>query len=247
MAALNPFGQPIGPATPFTRATPPTRATAVSLRGAYCALEPLCAEGHGEALYRAWAAAPDDRGWTYLWHERPPTPAACSALLAAFAATDDPLHFAVVTPAQGAVGTLALMRLDGAHGCFEVGHVNFTSPHLARSRAATEAVFLLLRAGFGAGFRRAEWKCDALNAGSVRAAARYGFSAEGVFRSHIVYKGRTRDTAWFSLLREEWEGPCGMCAAMEKWLQPDNFDASGCQRAPLAAVAAALKGPGGGP
>jgi len=242
--ATNAFGQPIGPPA-GAPATAPTRATARRLPGRWCSLEPLDAAAHGGSLFRAWSLAPDDRGWTYLWAERPATPAACAALLASYAATDDPLHFAVVLPCGAAAGTLSLMRVDARSGCAEVGHVNFASPLLARGTAATEAVYLLLRAAFEGGFRRLEWKCDALNAGSVRAAARYGFTPEGVFREHFAYKGRLRDTAWFSLLRGAWEGAGGARAALEAWLRPANFDASGAQREPLAAVAARLKAAAG--
>ena len=239
MPATDAFGQPIGPPSAYVvhSARAPTRATAAPLRGAYCTLEPLSVASHSASLFRAWSAAADARGWAYLWAERPPTAAACDALVASFSASDDPLHYAVVLPdGGGAVGTAAFMRVDGGHGCVEIGHVNFTSPLLARSRAATEAIYLLLSAAFDAGFRRVEWKCDALNAASVRAAGRYGFTPEGVFRAHIVYKGRERDTAWFALLRGEWEGPTGRRAALEAWLAPSNFDAAGAQRAPLRAI-----------
>lgn len=210
--------------------------------GRYCTLEPLQEQRHADSLWRAWSASPDDSGWTYLWNERPTSPEACTALLSAFAANDDPLHFAVVAAATGeAVGTLALMRLDAAHGNVEVGHVNFTSPLISRSRMATEAVYLLTLAAFDAGFRRVEWKCDALNAPSVRAAARYGFVPEGVFRAHIVYKSRLRDTAWFALLREEWEGPRGRRAALEQWLNSTNFDEAGAQVKSLREISHALQ------
>jgi RimJ/RimL family protein N-acetyltransferase len=221
---------PVGPRCDFLPSSlqPLRRASAPTLRGAYCTLSPLDPASHGADLARAWDLSAES-AWTYLWAPRPQSSAATAALLEGYAATDDPLHFAVCDAAHGgaAVGTLALMRVDMVHGVCELGHINFTSPLVARSRVATEAVALLLRFAFCCGFRRVEWKCDALNAPSVRAAKRYGFTQEGVFREHMVVKGRLRDTAWFSMLVGEW---AESCPALERWLAPSNFDETGKQR-----------------
>jgi RimJ/RimL family protein N-acetyltransferase len=156
------------------------------------------------------------------------------------AASEDPLHFAVVDLASGrAVGTLALMRIDAANGVVEVGHVMF-SPHLQRTPLSTEAQYLLMRHVFDElGYRRYEWKCDSLNAPSRRTAQRLGFTFEGVFRQAIVTKGRNRDTAWFAVIDGDWPA---LRAAFEAWLAPDNFDADGHQRQGLAALRAAHSG-----
>lgn len=234
----NEFGQPIGPElVGWVPLAPPPH---VALEGRYCTLQPLAAAAHAADLHAAWALAPDARGWTYLFAERPTDAAGALSLVAGAAARADERHYAVMLPAAAAgeravaVGSLAFMRIDPAHGVLEIGHVNFTSPRLAATRAATEAVALLLRTAFASGFRRVEWKCDALNAPSRRAAARYGFAAEGVFRGAVVYKGRERDTAWFAITRNDWPH---VEAALDAWLAADNFDERGVQRTQLRAGA----------
>jgi RimJ/RimL family protein N-acetyltransferase len=133
----------------------------------------------------------------------------------------------------------SLMRLDPDHGVIEVGHIWF-APALQRTRQATEAIYLLARYAFDdLGNRRLEWKCDSLNAPSRRAAERFGFVFEGVFRQHMVVKGRNRDTAWFSITDAEWPA---RRAAFQEWLAPANFDSSGRQRQPLASVRAQIEG-----
>jgi len=128
------------------------------------------------------------------------------------------------------LGVASLMRIDPANGVIEVGNINF-APALSRTRAATEAMYLLMRRAFDElGYRRYEWKCDALNVPSRQAAARLGFTYEGTFRQAITYKGRNRDTAWFSILDSEWPR---LRAGFEQWLAPSNFDAQDQQRSPL--------------
>ncbi len=159
---------------------------------------------------------------------------AFDAWLAGHAASRDPQFFAVVEQASGrALGLLAYLGITPAHGCIEIGHVAFGAA-LQRRPGATEALYLLARRVFDEfGYRRLEWKCDARNARSRRAAERLGFSYEGLFRQHRVVKGRNRDTAWFALLDGEWP----RCrAAFERWLAADNFDAEGQQRQRLAAL-----------
>jgi RimJ/RimL family protein N-acetyltransferase len=150
------------------------------------------------------------------------------------AASEDPLFFAVVDKATGrAEGRLSLMRFDPAHGVIETGHLLF-GPRLGQTRGATEAVYLLARHIFDAlGYRRFEWKCNNANEPSKRAAGRFGFAFEGVFRQHMVIKGENRDTAWYSMLDGEWPA---RRRAFERWLEPSNFDDAGRQRLSLSAL-----------
>ncbi len=229
-ARTNALGQPVGP--PVEGWTERARPPRTPMTGRYCTLEPLDAERHAAALFDAHADAPDERDWTYLFAPPPSDLAAFHASVASAAASLDPLNFAVVDHATGAaVGTAALMRIDPVHGVIEVGGITY-SPRLQRTRAGTEAMYLLMRRAFDElGYRRYEWKCDSLNAPSIAAAHRYGFRFEGIFRQAIVYKGRNRDTAWFSIIDSEWPA---VRAAFESWLSEENFDASGRQRHSLA-------------
>jgi RimJ/RimL family protein N-acetyltransferase len=229
----NQFDQPIGAAVPGWSERPrPPRDT---LPGRYCRLEPVAVDLHAADLYAAYMEAPDDRDWTYLFSERPHTPAIFREYLAGLAASEDPLHYVILDEAAKPVGTAALMRIEPNHGVIEVGCITF-SPRLKRTRAGTEAMYLLMRLVFDQlGFRRYEWKCDSLNSASRSAAERYGFTFEGIFRRAIVYKGRSRDTAWYSVVAEEWPR---IRSAFETWLNPGNFDDAGRQRRPLSIVRA---------
>lgn len=202
------------------------------MAGRYCTLEKLDVARHGEALRAAYAEAPDDRDWTYLFAERPTTAEGWRQFFTANAAPRDPYYYAIIDHRTGqAVGLSAYLRIDPANGVIEVGHVNY-APRLQRTPAGTEAQYLLMRRAFDElGYRRYEWKCDALNAPSRAAALRYGFTFEGLFRQAIIYKGRTRDTTWFSIIDREWPQ---RKAAFESWLEPGNFDAAGRQRRSLA-------------
>lgn len=225
----NAYGQPVGPLLPgwTARPLPPRRA----IEGRYCVLEPLDAARHADDLHAAYAQAPDGRDWTYLGVERPADLAGTRAHIERAAQSADPMHFAVVDPQSGrAIGTLALMRIDPANGAIEVGSVNF-SPLLKHTPMSTEAQHLLMKLAFDElGYRRYEWKCDNFNEPSKRAAMRLGFQFEGVFRQAVVYKGRSRDTAWFSITDGEWPM---LRTAFERWLAPANFDAEGRQRMAL--------------
>lgn len=226
----NQSGQPIGEPLPGWQPVPLPDATI--LPGRFCRLERLDVDRHAEQLHTAYATAPDGRDWTYL-----STPGPFASIDAyrdwARAAADsaDPRHYTVIENAGGrAVGTLALMRHDPANGVIEVGAVQY-SPLLQRTPAATEAQYLLMRYVFDdLGYRRYEWKCDSLNERSRRAARRLGFVYEGTFRQAVVYKGRSRDTAWFSLTDAEWPA---VEQALESWLDPANFNDAGAQRRPL--------------
>ncbi|GAC1308290.1 MAG: GNAT family protein [Steroidobacteraceae bacterium] len=229
----NQYGQSIGPAVAgwVERPRPPR----AMLRGRYCRLEPVEAR-HGPDLFAAYMDASDGRDWTYLFTERPETEAAFREYLDKLATSTDPLHFTVVDSATGkALGSAALMRIDPVHGVIEVGSITY-SPRLKKTRIGTEAMYLLMRMIFDElGYRRYEWKCDSLNLASRSAAKRYGFTFEGIFRNAVVYKGRSRDTAWFSILAGEWPR---LRHAFETWLQPQNFDHRGRHRQALANLTA---------
>ena len=206
---------------------------AVTVAGRWVTLEPLSAVRHGAAL---WSAVEGhDEVWKWLGDGPYAGEAALTEALAAKeAAADTPggaRFFAIVPASVGsAVGYASLMRMDSANGVIEVGNVMF-SPALQRTPAATEAMFLMARYIFDElGYRRYEWKCNALNAPSRRAAERLGFSFEGVFRQHMVIKGQNRDTAWYSMLDHEWPA---RKTAFEAWLAPGNFAASGKQKRTL--------------
>jgi len=229
---LNQWHQPIGDPLPQWQARPlPTR---LQLHGRYCRLEPIDAGQHAQDLFDAYADAPDGSDWTYMASGPFDHADSYRQYAAQLQQSHDPLHFAVIDLASGrAVGSLALMRIDARNGVIEVGHVAL-SRRLKRTRVATEAQFLLMRYAFDTlGYRRYEWKCDSLNAPSRHAAQRLGFSFEGIFRQAIVYRARSRDTAWFSIIDGEWPT---LRTAFDAWLDPANFDGDGQQRQSLAAL-----------
>ena len=200
-------------------------------------LEPLDPSRHGDQLYAETAGA--DSSWDYLAYGPFPDRDEFVRWLEQRAPLDDPLTFAIVDRASAtARGLASLMRMDPANGVIEIGHI-WLSPRLQRTRQATEAIYLISRYGFELGNRRLEWKCDALNAASRRAAERFGFVFEGVFRQHMVIKDRNRDTAWYSITDAEWPS---RRAAFEAWLAPDNFDSSGAQKRALSELRAASTG-----
>ncbi|MEV0528810.1 GNAT family protein [Streptomyces sp. NPDC050439] len=229
---LNAYDQPVGDPLPgWTARAAPAR---VDLDGAYCRLEPLDAERHAADLYAAYATETDGRNWTYLPDEPFDSEEGYRRWAQAAARSADPLHYAVIDRTAGrAVGTLSLMRHDPANGVIEVGYVVF-SPLMQRTALSTEAQYLLMAYAFDKlGYRRYEWKCDALNTPSRKAAERLGFTFEGVFRQAVVYKGRNRDTAWYSVVDSEW--PL-LREAFRAWLAPENFGEDGGQRHPLSAL-----------
>jgi len=227
----NRFGQPVGPLVDPRAAKRPER---VTLRGRAVALVPLDAERHASALFQAANGGDKDRVWTYLADGPYGDAAVFKTAIAAKAQSADPLFFAVLDNACGlAVGYQTLMRIDATHRVIEVGNVLYT-PALQRTIGATEAQYLFAAYVFDQlGYRRYEWKCNDLNAPSKRAALRLGFVFEGVFRQHMVVKGRSRDTAWFAMLDSEWPA---RRAAFERWLAPDNFDAAGRQKVSLTSL-----------
>ncbi len=206
-----------------------------TLQGDRVQLEPLDPDRHTADLFAAaQGAGADPDLWRYLSYGPFAEAGDLRAWLAERAASTDPLFLAVVDLATGrAGGIVSYLRIEPAHGCIEIGHIWFGA-ELQRTPQATEAIHLLARHAFDdLGNRRLEWKCNAANARSRRAAERLGFTFEGVFRQHLVIKGRNRDTAWFSLLDHEWPAAH---AAFEAWLSAENFDAAGRQRRPLAAL-----------
>jgi len=229
---LNAYGQPIG--APLPDWSPRERPAHTLIEGRYCRLEPLDAARHAADLYAAYSQAPDGRDWTYMISGPFADAADYRAYAERIATGADPLHYAAIDRRTGrAVGTLALMRIDPANGAVEVGHVAF-SPLLKHTPASTEAQYLLMRHVFDdLGYRRFEWKCDSLNAPSRQAAERLGFRFEGIFRQVVVYKGRSRDTAWFSIMDHEWPV---LATAFAEWLAPGNFDAQGRQLRSLVAL-----------
>jgi RimJ/RimL family protein N-acetyltransferase len=211
----------------------------VELRGRYVLLRPIDAAADAASLYRAsHPPEGDERIWTYLPYGPYESVEALEASLREAAASDDPLFFAVAPlPDERPLGIASYLRITPHEGAIEIGHIWFGTP-LQRTVAATEAIFLLARHAFDdLGYRRLEWKCNALNEASRSAAERFGFTFEGVFRRHQVVKGRNRDTAWYSIVDAEWPATR---AAFEKWLAPDNFDPDGRQRTSLRELTAAL-------
>lgn len=234
-AVRNALGQPVGAPLPGWKPAP--RPPRTPMAGRFCRVEPLEPDRHGADLYAANSLDQDGRNFTYLSGGPFATREAYFEWLNGFCRGDDPLFHAIVDLASGkAVGVASFMRIDPNNGVIEVGHINY-SPLLQRKPAATEAMYLMMRRAFELGYRRYEWKCDSLNAPSRAAAQRLGFSYEGLFRQAIVYKGRTRDTAWYSIIDGEWPALRG---AFERWLDPANFDAQGNQRASLASLTGPL-------
>jgi len=203
----------------------------IRLEGAYVTLEPLDAVRHGDSLWRLAGGLENQALWKYM-HSGPfPERSAFDAYLAEKAVSEDPLYFAIVDRTTGlAVGHATFLRIDPAQRVIEVGAIVFTRP-LQRTRAATEAMYLMARYVFeDLGYRRYEWKCNVLNDASQAAARRLGFAFEGVFRQHMIVKGRSRDTAWFSMLDREWPA---RKVEFERWLAPENFDETGRQKTRL--------------
>jgi RimJ/RimL family protein N-acetyltransferase len=228
----NALGQAIG--VEVTGWKPVPRPPRNAMEGRFCRVEPLDPARHAPALFDAFAEDREQRIWTYLPYGPFHSLADLETWMRESCMGDDPLFHAIVECGTGAaVGVASYLRINPSAGVIEVGHINY-SPRLQRTPAATEAMFLMMARVFdGLGYRRYEWKCDALNAGSCRAAERLGFTFEGVFRQATMYKGRNRDTAWYSVIDREWPS---RKAAFEDWLGPANFDPAGQQRASLASL-----------
>jgi RimJ/RimL family protein N-acetyltransferase len=206
---------------------PCPRPARVVLEGRYARLEPLAA-AHADGLMAASAEA---SSFDYLFDVPPRDRADLSGWIESRMTSEDPLFHAVVDKATGvAGGRQTFMRITPEHGVIEIGNILW-GPAIARTRIATEALYLAARYVFDdLGYRRFEWKCNELNEPSKRAARRFGFAFEGVFRQHMWVKGASRDTAWFAMLDKDWPR---LRAAYERWLEPSNFDAAGRQRQKL--------------
>lgn len=201
------------------------------MAGRLCRIERLDPGRHTEALFEANRLDTEHRNWTYLPYGPFETLDAYRRWMETDCLSDDPMFHSIVDAAtERAVGVAAYLRIDPPSGAIEVGHINF-SPLLQNRPAATESMFLMMQRVFDLGYRRYEWKCDELNDRSCAAARRLGFTYEGTFRQATMYKGRNRDTAWFSILDSEWPA---MRQAFESWLSPANFDDHGLQRKRLA-------------
>jgi len=226
----NELGQPVG--FPVDDWQPPPLPTRCPALGRLCRIEPFVPEAHSKALYTAFAENSDNRNWTYLPYGPFDDFESFGAWARAACTDDDPLFYAVVDLAAGeAVGLASYLRINPNDGVIEVGHIHF-SPLLQRTTLATEAMFLMMKRVFDElGYRRYEWKCDALNEPSRRAARRLGFSFEGVFRQLTMYKNRNRDTAWYAITDVDWPS---IRSGYELWLDPDNFDIEGRQKRSLA-------------
>jgi RimJ/RimL family protein N-acetyltransferase len=218
--------QPVGPLVDATSAREPN---AVVLEGRFGQVEKLDPSRHRADLWQAFTGY--DQIWTYLAYGPFADAEAFGLWLEAGAGISDPFSYAVIDKAGRACGIIALLAIRPKMRVIEVGHV-LLSPALQRTPLATEAQYLLARYAFEAlGYRRYEWKCDARNAASRRAAVRLGFNFEGLFRQHMIRKGRNRDTAWYAMLDGEWPF---QKLAFERWLAPENFDADGHQKVRLA-------------
>ena len=231
MTYQNDLGQLIGfPVPEWTLRPHPSREP---VSGRFCRIEPISIERHAGDLHTAYLEDTENRIWTYLPYGPFQTLADYTAWMQRTCLGDDPLFHAIIDLSSGkAVGVASYLRIDPLNGVIEVGHINY-APRLQRTPIATEAMYLLMKRVFEAGYRRYEWKCDALNARSRAAAQRLGFSYEGIFRQAAVYKGRNRDTAWYAIIDAEWPQ---LQAAYQVWLAPENFSASGQQLSRLSTL-----------
>jgi len=217
--------------------TPPVRPPAEPMIGRYCRLERLDADRDGQSLFDAYALDSEGRNWTYLPHGPFESYGEFHIWLSDMAKLDDPFFFTIIdAESQTSVGIASYLRITPPAGSIEVGHIHY-SPLLQRTPAATEAMYLMMKQAFALGYRRYEWKCDALNAPSRMAAQRLGLSYEGIFRQATVYKQRNRDTAWYATIDREWPD---LKQAFEQWLDPNNFDNDRNQKTRLSTLTAPL-------
>ena len=224
----NPGSGPVGPLVPDHAAKRPQR---ITLPGVYVTVEPLDHAKHGDALWQGTGGEANSELWRYMNSGPFSDRAAFDAYLQPKPASEDPMFFALLDKTIGrAAGQAAYLRIDPGQRVIEVGFIVYAN-EFQKTRAATEAMYLMGRHAFeDLGYRRYEWKCNALNEGSQRAARRLGFAFEGIFRQHMIVKGRNRDTAWYAMLDSEWPA---RKQEFERWLAADNFDASGRQKTRL--------------
>ncbi len=221
----NEFGQPIGRDVPgWNGVECPSRAP---MEGRFCRIEALDTARHTDQLFEAYSEDVNGGLWTYMPHGPFGSEEDLRTWMESACVSEDPLFYALIERASGkAVGVASYLRITPQHGVIEVGNIAF-APRLQKTPVATEAMFLMMQRAFNElGYRRYEWKCDALNAPSRRAAERLGFSYDGLFEQAIIYKGRNRDTAWFSILDCDWPA---IERGFSEWLAAENFDAQGMQ------------------
>lgn len=218
------------PAKPLDT-TPAPWPERVALEGRYASIEPLDPADHAEDLWQAVGGPERAALWTYLFNGPFIDRAEFDRHIAEKSVATDAVSFAIINRFEGkAAGYASYMRIEPTHRVIEVGSILY-GPTLQHTRSATDAMYLMARYAFeNMGYRRYEWKCNAENDASRRAALRLGFTFEGIFRQHMIVKGRSRDTAWFAMLDYEWPA---RKAAFERWLKPENFDAAGRQRKKL--------------
>jgi RimJ/RimL family protein N-acetyltransferase len=232
---VNALGQPVG--VPVLNWTPPIHPPSAAMTGRFCRVESLDVAQHAADLYIANTRDAENRNWTYLPYGPFEALDDYVAWVSGIAGRADPQFWAIIDGETGkAVGVASYLRIDPNAGSIEVGHINY-SPLLQRRPAATEAMYLLMCRAFELGYRRYEWKCDALNHPSRAAAERLGFSFEGLFRQARVTKGRNRDTAWYAAIDQEWPA---LKAAFTRWLDPSNFDTHGQQGVSLRELTAPI-------
>ena len=236
---LSEEGLPVG--FPVPDWTPRQQLPRAPIDGNYCTVEPIDSARHGNDLFASLSSEANRQNWTYLPYGPFSDRQAFDEWLEQTCLGDDPMFHAIVDKAEGrAVGVASYLRINRSTGVIEVGHINFAKS-LQGTRAGTESMFLLMSRVFDElGFRRYEWKCDALNEKSCRAAERLGFKPEGVFRQATIYKDRNRDTAWFSVIDADWPQ---LKSAFIAWLKPSNFDRGGNQHIDLREVRSSLAGP----
>lgn len=232
----NTMGQAIG--FPLVNFQTPERPPITPMDGRYCRIEHLDIARHAAALHDANNKDTEHRNWTYLPYGPFTTLDDYTRWMEEACCNGDPLFHSIIDNTSGeAVGLASYLRIDPRNASIEVGHINF-SPLLQRTVAATESMFLLMQRAFALGYRRYEWKCDALNKPSQQAAQRLGFRYEGTFRQATHYKNRNRDTAWYSIIDTEWPT---LQTAFQHWLAVDNFDPNGRQRLSLSALTSAAR------
>lgn len=222
----NHLGEPIGLALP-DRVRPQLPDEHVVLEGDHCRLEPLDADRHSMDLYEAYSKDTEGRLWTYIPNGPWESHAQFDTWVRGAHHKPDPFFYAIIDlTTDKAVGIASYLRVDPGNQSIEVGWITYSNL-MQRTPVSTECMFLMMRNAFDMGYRRYEWKCNAMNRPSIAAAMRLGFSFEGLFRQATMVKGHNRDTAWFAIIDEDW--PVAK-AAFERWLHPDNFDSDGLQR-----------------
>ena len=228
---LNHLGQPIG--YPVPNWTPPPIPVPEIVEGRYCWLEPLDVDKHSEDLFAAYSLDKDGANWSYLPYGPFEQLEDFQAWLKSNCQNDDPQFYAVLDKKSDKVmGMASYLRMNPTAGSIEVGHIHF-SPLMQGSIASTECMYLMMKRAFNSGYRRYEWKCNALNEPSRRAAQRLGLSFEGVFRQSLVVKGRNRDSAWYAAIDTEW---MELEKAYKTWLAPENFDEKNQQKTSLSSL-----------